>query len=356
MTTELQEVKNLMMIEFEKIQHQFSQLSSKVQDLKDMMNRNNEESLNVGSRPVHINAGGRIFTVSSSIFECPHEPFNLFYRIFYEGYPVKETPSPQFSGKVYFVEIDPDVFKIMLNWLKFGEVLIEGVGENVRKELYHTCENFNMNNLLSVLSNYNQTGFISSSAVPQVVSCPGVEVTSEPLQVFHMLNAEQCNAIMSLPQLIGKTPQLLFKATRDGFTGEAFHANCDNKGTTITFVKSEHGYIFGGYTEGQWNGALMEHVTDPNSFLFSFQTGNNLDVFNVAVAHQAIYNYPDQLATFGGGFDFILCNNCNDCSDSYSNLGFTYKGPNVELYNPKTREHLAGSFYFKATEVETYQL
>ena len=45
--------------------------------------------------------------------------------------------------------------------------------------------------------------------------------------------------------------RLLFRASRDGFTNEAFHSRCDNKGPTITIVKSGRN-IFGGFTELSW--------------------------------------------------------------------------------------------------------
>ena len=45
---------------------------------------------------------------------------------------------------------------------------------------------------------------------------------------------------------------LLFRGSRDGFTAQAFHAKCDDKGPTVTIVKSGNN-IFGGFTEKSWN-------------------------------------------------------------------------------------------------------
>ena len=45
--------------------------------------------------------------------------------------------------------------------------------------------------------------------------------------------------------------RLLFRASRDGFAASAFHSKCDNKGPTITVVKSG-GNIFGGFSENAW--------------------------------------------------------------------------------------------------------
>ena len=42
--------------------------------------------------------------------------------------------------------------------------------------------------------------------------------------------------------------QLLYKASQDGWTAANFHTKCDNKGATITLIKSEFGKTFGGFT------------------------------------------------------------------------------------------------------------
>ena len=45
----------------------------------------------------------------------------------------------------------------------------------------------------------------------------------------------------------GKNIELLYRGTRDGMSGDAFHNKCNNKGPTISIFKNEKGYIFGGY-------------------------------------------------------------------------------------------------------------
>ena len=49
--------------------------------------------------------------------------------------------------------------------------------------------------------------------------------------------------------------RLLFRASRDGFASSVFHSKCDNKGPTITVVKSG-GNIFGGFTENAWTSKI----------------------------------------------------------------------------------------------------
>lgn len=36
--------------------------------------------------------------------------------------------------------------------------------------------------------------------------------------------------------------------------------------------------------------------------------------------------------SWGGGHDLHICNNANTVGSSYSNLGYTYEGPNGKAY------------------------
>jgi len=174
--------------------------------------------------------------------------------------------------------------------------------------------------------------------------------------MFSILNNTQYLQITRLPLIAGKNAQLLFKASRDGFQARAaFHSKCDGKSPTITFIKSENGYIFGGYTQAQWksNGGCLP---DDNAFIFTFKNGNELEVFKVKNPSNAIYNKGSHLITFGGGFDIHLCDQCNSKTNSYSNFGYSFNLPSGIAFGAEAKSYLAGSYNFKVTDVETYSL
>jgi hypothetical protein len=52
------------------------------------------------------------------------------------------------------------------------------------------------------------------------------------------------------------TPELCWRATRDGWAASTFHSNCDNKKPTVTLVKVGR-YIFGGYATESWEGETI---------------------------------------------------------------------------------------------------
>ena len=48
--------------------------------------------------------------------------------------------------------------------------------------------------------------------------------------------------------------RLLYRASENDYTAESFHEYCDNKGPTLVIIKSDGGWLFGGYTTRSWSG------------------------------------------------------------------------------------------------------
>ena len=60
---------------------------------------------------------------------------------------------------------------------------------------------------------------------------------------------------------------LLYRATRDGFESRSFHLKCDGKANTVTIIKTNGNYVFGGYTAAKWT-SMGVYVND-TSAIFS---------------------------------------------------------------------------------------
>jgi hypothetical protein len=63
---------------------------------------------------------------------------------------------------------------------------------------------------------------------------------------------------------------LLYSGSVHGFEASKFHSLCDNKGPTLTIIKTTSGHTFGGYTKASWespNSSIWKH--DASSFVFS---------------------------------------------------------------------------------------
>ena len=86
--------------------------------------------------------------------------------------------------------------------------------------------------------------------------------TARPFQDSVILSSDQCRTLMNwfketgaIRDITMASGRLLYRASLDGWTASDFHSCCDNKGSTLTVIKSEN-YIFGGYTEQEWKGKI----------------------------------------------------------------------------------------------------
>eukprot|EP00438_Fugacium_kawagutii_P000275 Skav206172 [mRNA] locus=scaffold3494:43836:45248:+ [translate_table: standard] len=69
-----------------------------------------------------------------------------------------------------------------------------------------------------------------------------------------------------------RQPQLLFRASRDGFLTKAFHEKCDHEGPTVVLARKTNGDLFGGYAEMAWD-STSGWKQCKKAFLFSFPVG-----------------------------------------------------------------------------------
>lgn len=113
--------------------------------------------------------------------------------------------------------------------------------------------------------------------------------------------------------------ELVYKASRDGFTAKEFHLHCDGLGPTLVLCKStDSSTIFGGYANLPWNSG-NGYVKDDKSWLFSMKTQKKytLTEYN----QYAYFHNSNSGPTWGGGHDLTITGNGKSC---YSNLGHTY--------------------------------
>jgi hypothetical protein len=152
---------------------------------------------------------------------------------------------------------------------------------------------------------------------------------------------------------------LIYRASQDGFEASSFHAKCDKQPNTLIIIKSEHGNIFGGYTEQDWtpNEGLK---TDSNSYIFSLINKDNKPLkLKCPDALEAIWCASAYGPIFGYGAAIRICNNSNQNKVSDSFLGdnnCVYKHPLYSDNSLNAKFFLAGSHSFKVLEIEAYIL
>jgi hypothetical protein len=145
---------------------------------------------------------------------------------------------------------------------------------------------------------------------------------------------------------------LLYRGTRDGFGSRDFHSKCDGHANTLTIFKAKgSGFIFGGYTEAEWD-CSNEWKSDANAFIFSLTNKDNKPLkMNIDPDdnHHAIYCHSDDGPQFG------YCDIIITTMESWSNLGYSYKHPQYEYKTYEARTFLAGSCEFQLDEIEVYK-
>ena len=151
-------------------------------------------------------------------------------------------------------------------------------------------------------------------------------------------------------------PKLLYRASRGGWETADFHRVCDEKGATLTEVKSSEGYIFGGYSSTSWaSSGFGCYKESSDTFLFSLKCHVGLSAVRMNLkgsASNAIYCHSSYGSTFGGGDDLYIKSNANTNQGSCSKIGSTYSLP------PGTTDphFLTGQKQFQVSEYELFQV
>jgi len=148
----------------------------------------------------------------------------------------KSDTKPSEDGS-YYIDRDGTYFRYILNYFHTGRLTVPE-DEITRKELLAEAEFYQVEGIIKAL-------------------------TERPFQDSVILSSHQSRTLMSWLKETGAitmaSDNLLYRASRSGWAASNFHSCCDNKGPTVTVVKSGN-YIFGGYTEQEWKGIIRTSV------------------------------------------------------------------------------------------------
>ena len=150
---------------------------------------------------INLNIGGRRFT--TSLQTLTKDPDSMLAVMFSGKFEVK----PSEDG-TFFIDRDGKHFRFILNYLRDGELIVPE-GATFLKELEAEAKFYQIKGLLRELKDKIQECFEKSVI---------------------LMNEEHRSTLKAwLPPQDGKW-KLLFRASQDGFTAQAFHGRCDNKG------------------------------------------------------------------------------------------------------------------------------
>ena len=142
--------------------------------------------------------------------------------------------------------------------------------------------------------------------------------------------------------------KLIFRASRDGYTPNSFHAHCDKKGPSIIFIKITNGRRIGGYTSISWT-SDNKFEKDEQAFLFSLDNKEkyelNKNQIQFSVAHFENYG-----PTFGSGYGLFIANDYKGDGNS-SQEDYCYKTKNKDFIGIDQSKA-----YFSISDYEVYSI
>lgn len=277
------------------------------------------------SKTLKLNIGGQLFTTSLETMK--KDPGSMFHAMFSERFDTK----PAEDGS-YFIDRDGTHFRYILNYLRTAQLVVPD-GKTVRKELLNEAEFYQVQGIID-------------------------QLRSHPFEESNILSRAQRHTLIDW--LKGSLTSashnyvLIYRASRDGWAAYNFHQCCDFKGPTVTVARCGN-YIFGGYTEAQWESLLTaEHKRDPNAFLFSLSNPSGLNSTKMSLLpekmDQAIYCSINYGPTFGTGHDLRIANNPNTMNSCSARLSNCYQIPAGQ----KATSFFTGGETFHLTELEVF--
>ena len=108
------------------------------------------------------------------------------------------------------------------------------------------------------------------------------------------------------PGSFSDAANLLYKASRDGWTAAAFHQRCDNKGATYTRAIINDGRVLGAYTSLSWSSTVQNYQDDTTAFLYDGTRKYTAEKGHWGPGKYATYMNAGYFPTFGGGHDMYI--------------------------------------------------
>ena len=140
--------------------------------------------------------------------------------------------------------------------------------------------------------------------------------------------------------------ELLYRGTNDGKNSKNIHKKINGKGPTISFIESEDGSKFGGFTDLDWDSESGAKYGNGNTFLFSI---NRQKKYSFNGEYYEIFCNKKNSLYFGYDGDLLISDNWDkDYSYSYfpSSYGINENAENNEMVPIK----------FRPIEIEVYMV
>ena len=175
---------------------------------------------------------------------------------------------------------------------------------------------------------------------------------------------DKTKEIKNIKQII-----LLYRGSKDGFQSKIFHQKCDKKGETLTIIKSSDNYIFGGYTEINWDSTVWNGQKGDknntkrngigNEFVFTLVSPYEIkpQKYNLKKRFWDYSIYCDgSLGPVFGCYDIKIEDNCNIKENKFTFYEFKKDEISFNDTTGKKRLLFTGKDSFIVKEIEVFQI
>ena len=252
--------------EIKKIEDKEKELISRIRELEEEKLKAAAKNGNVDDVSdddlIEINAGGRIIVLQRGL--CCQDKLSTF-GVLFGGRWEKRLPKDD-SGRVFF-DVNPEAIQYFVDELYEQAISSPGqqrIKDNTIKLRVqrqralgrHIYEQINFLDTLwnerdSFESNF-RSDFFENDIESDEASCIG--------------------DFLRMQGLGGAESNLLYRGSRDGFSSDNFHSNCDNKGHTLVIIETDRGFVVG-YADAEWGQEESQmdqkHACANKSFLFA---------------------------------------------------------------------------------------
>ena len=142
------------------------------------------------------------------------------------------------------------------------------------------------------------------------------------------------------PGSFSEAANLLYKASRDGWSPQKFHQLCDNKGPTYTRAIINDGRVLGAYTSLSWSSG-PGYQNDTTAFLYDGTRKYTAEKGHWGAGVYATYMNSTYFPTFGGGPHDLYISGTTMYTNAYSFVSgnellapFTRKIQMANMYGP----------------------
>eukprot|EP01034_Spumella_vulgaris_P030471 gene30471-37691_t len=122
---------------------------------------------------------------------------------------------------------------------------------------------------------------------------------------------------------------LLYRGSRDGFTGAQFHAKCDGHKEMVVLIRDTLDNVFGVYVDVPWNSVYNAYTPSSKCFMFTLKRGRDTKpvkhkVLPAGIA-TAFLMHPGYLLYMGsGGGELTVPSSCGAVLNCYSKLAGSF--------------------------------